>query len=329
MTRRCSLWLALAALSACALNVQPAVAESKYPERPIRLVIPFPPGGVNDAVGRPWADKVKPLLGTVVVDNQGGAGGTIGAAAVAHARPDGYTILLGGGSTLVINPIATLHPAYDPISAFEPIALLAISGLGIVVHPALPVNSLKELIDYAKGNSNKLSFGATGVGAVTHMGAELFKSLTGTQNIVTVQYKGAGPMTTDLVGGQIPMAMPNVTGQLLTLHQAGKLRLLAVTTTHRLITAADIPTAVEAGLPGMIVQNFTGLFAPARTPHDIVQQIAQATYSAIAEPDVQRLLIASGLEPYLDSTPEKTGTFVREEITRWTPIVKAIGLKLD
>lgn len=317
------------ALGLAALAARPSFAQSKYPERPIRLVIPFPPGGVNDAVGRPWAEKMKPLLGTVVVENQGGAGGVIGATAVAHAQPDGYTLLLGGGSSHVINPIAASRPIYDPMKDFEAIAILAVSGLGIVVNPALPVRTLKELIAYARANAAKMSYASAGVGTVTHIGAELFKSLTGTGAMVHVPYKGAGPAIADVMGGQVPLAMPNLTGQVLKLHEAGKLRLLAVTTPRRLAAAPDIPTAVEAGLPGMIAQNFTALFAPAHTPAAIVEQIARATRASMSDPEFRRQLVASGFEPETDSSPEKARAFVREEIARWTPVVKSIALKLD
>jgi tripartite-type tricarboxylate transporter receptor subunit TctC len=272
---------------------------------------------------------MKTLLGTVVVENQGGAGGVIGATAVAHAQPDGYTLLLGGGSSHVINPIAASHPIYDPIKDFEAIAILAVSGLGIVVPPTLPVRDLKEFVEYAKANAGRLSYGSAGVGTVTHIGAELFKSLTGTAQIVHVPYKGAGPAIADVMGGQVSFAMPNVTGQVLKLHQAGKLRLLAVTTPHRLSVAPEIPTAVEAGLPRMIAQNFTGLFAPARTPEAIIEQIARATHTAMADNAFRGMLTASGFEPYPDSTPEKARAFVRDEIAQWTPIVKAVDLKLD
>jgi tripartite-type tricarboxylate transporter receptor subunit TctC len=324
--RRRALGLTLATL---ALAVRPAFAQSRYPDRPIRLVIPFPPGGVNDAVGRPWAEKMKSLLGTVVIENQGGAGGVIGAAAVARAQPDGYTLLLGGGSSHVINPIAATRPIYDPIRDFEAIATLAVSGLGIVVNPALPVRTLKELIDYARANAAKMSYASAGVGTVTHIGAELFKSLAGAGAIVHVPYKGAGPAIADVMGGQVQMSMPNLTGQVLKLHEAGKLRLLAVTTPRRLAAAPDIPTAVEAGLPAMIAQNFTAIFAPAHTPARIVEQIAQATRTAMSDPALRAQLVASGFEPETGSTPDKARAFVREEIARWTPVVKAIGLKLD
>jgi tripartite-type tricarboxylate transporter receptor subunit TctC len=169
MTRRKLLRLGLAALSTPLMAPPWAHAQAKYPERPIRLVIPFPPGGVNDAVGRPWADKMKGLLGTVVVENVGGAGGAVGALAVARAQPDGYTLLLGSGGTQVIIPIASSQPQYDPVKAFETIALLGITAVCIAVHPSVPVQTLHELIAYAKANPGKLSYGSAGSGTMTHL----------------------------------------------------------------------------------------------------------------------------------------------------------------
>src|SRR5262249_19346637 len=193
MRRRDVLALGLATLSAQALRRR-LRAQSKYPDRPIRLVIPFTTGGVNDAVGRPWADKMKSLLGTVVVENMGGAGGGLGAAAVARARPDGYTILLGGMGSQGIVGGATNRANYDPVADFDPIALLGVTALTIAVHPSVPAKSLLELIAYAKANPGKLSFGSSGAGAMTHLTGELFKSLAGLPDIVHVPYRGGGPL---------------------------------------------------------------------------------------------------------------------------------------
>jgi tripartite-type tricarboxylate transporter receptor subunit TctC len=324
--RRDVLALGLATLSARALT--PAFAQSRYPERPIRLVIPFPPGGVYDAVGRPWAERMKTALGTIIVENQGGAGGSLGAAAVARAQPDGYSLLLGGIGPLVINPIAASRTPYDPLKDLEAISILVVTAFSIAVHPSLPVQSLKELVDYARVNPGKLSYGSAGVGSGNHLTGELLKSLTGA-DIVHVPYRGAGLAITDLVGGQIPMIMANVTGQVIELHRSGKLRLLAVSSPDRLIAAPDIPSAGEAGLPGLISRNFIGVLAPARTPSTIVAQISQATRIAMADRELQQIFVASGLEPSPDSSPEQARRFLDEEIARWTPIIKAIGLKLD
>jgi tripartite-type tricarboxylate transporter receptor subunit TctC len=320
--------LALGLASGCAAP-RVALAQSKYPDHPVRLVIPFPPGGVYDAVGRPWADKMKSPLGTVIVENIGGAGGALGAAGVARAQPDGYTVLLGGGGALVITPIASTRAPYDPIRDFAPIALLVVTGLAIVVNPALPVHTLQELTDYARRNPGKLSYGSAGTGSVNQLTGELYKSLAGTPDIVHVPYKGAGPAITDLISGQIPIATPNITGQIIELHRAGKLRILAVTSERRLMAVPDIPTAVESGLPGMVSHNFIGLFAPAGTPRAIIDRVAAASRTAMADPDLQRILVTSGLEPELDASPEKTKAFLAADIARWTPIIRRIGLKLD
>ena len=328
-TRRHVLTLGAAVLSAPVSASCPAFAQSRYPDRPIRLVIPYPPGGVNDAIGRPWAEKMKSSLGTVVVENLGGGGGTVGASAVVRAQPDGYTILLANNSILVVNPIATTRKIYDPIKDFEPIALLIVNCLAFAVHPSLPVGTLQELIDYAKNNPGKLSYGSAGIGTGNHLTAELFKSLTGTADIVHVPYRGAGPAISDLIGGQIPMAVAVVTGQVIGLHASGKLRMLAVTGERRLVAAPDVPTAVEAGVPGMVSQGFQSLFAPVGTPLPIIEQISRATRAAMADDDMQRLMIASGFEPQRDTDPEKTRRFVAAEIARWAPIIKGIGLKLD
>jgi tripartite-type tricarboxylate transporter receptor subunit TctC len=299
-----------------------------YPVRPIRLVIPFPPGGVFDATGRPWADKVKPHLGTIVVENIGGAGSTVGTAAVARAQPDGYTILLGGNAGLVTNPIVSTRSPYNPVKDFEPIAVLGHNPTLIDVHPSQPIHSLKELVDFAKANPGKLSYGTSGVGSPNHLVGELFKSLTGTE-IAHVPYRGSGAALTDLISGHIPMLVQSVTGQAIELHNSGKLRILAVTSGKPLSAAPSIPTVHQAGFPGLASQNFIGLFAPKGTPKAIVERVAQATRAAIAEEELQHLFISSGFEPDLDSTPDKARDLLDHEIAKWAPVIKAIGLKLD
>jgi len=328
MRRREVLGLGFAALSAL-FSPPWARAQTKYPERPIRLVIPFPPGGVNDAIGRPWADKMKALLGTIVIENMGGAGGTVGALAVARAQPDGYTLLLGSGGTQVIIPIASSQPQYDPVKAFEPIALLGVTAVCIAVHPSVPVQTLAELVAYAKANPGKLSYGSAGSGTMTHLTGELFKALAGAPDIVHIPYRGAGPALTDAISGHIPMITPNVTGQVLELNRTGKLRILAVTTPTRVAAAPEIPTAIEAGLANMISQNFVALLAPAATPRPIIEQIAQATRAGLSDRELQQLFHAAGFEPRPDSAPEHARAFLDDEVARWSPVIKSINLKLD
>jgi tripartite-type tricarboxylate transporter receptor subunit TctC len=328
MNRRGLLAFGLAGPVANILGPHSALAQPKYPDRPIRLVVPFPPGGGYDAVGRPWAERIKPLLGTVVIENQGGGGSSLGAAAVARARPDGYTILLGGSSTHITEAILKSRPLYDPIKDLEPISNLVVAAFALAIHPAVPARTLKEFIDYAKANPGRLSYGHAGVGSLNHLTGEMLKSLTGA-DIVQVPYRGSGPATSDTISGQVALVTPAVTAPLLELNRSGKLRILAVTSPARLIAAPDIPTAVEAGIPGMISQQSIGLFAPAGTPKTIIEQISLASRTAIADRSYQQMLTESGFEPDLDSTSEKFRRLINDDIARWTPVVRAIGLKLD
>ncbi len=297
--------------------------------RPIRLVVPFPPGGAFDAVARPLADKMKPLLGTVVIENIGGGGSSLGAAAVARARPDGYTILLGGTQTHVNEALLKSKPLYDPIKDLDPIAGVAANVLCIAVHPAVPAQTLKEFIAYAKANPGKLSYGHSGAGSIQHLTGELFKSLAGLPDIVHVPYRGTGPVIADLVSGQVPMGVPGVTGQVIEFHRTGKMRVLAVTGATRLAAAPELPTAAELGFPGMTVTGSIGLAAPAGTPAGIIEQIAQASRTVVAEPAFKQMLIDAGIEPTLDSNPEKFRRSLAADVALWTPVVKALGLKID
>ena len=193
----------------------------------------------------------------------------------------------------------------------------------------MPAQSLNELIAYAKANPGKLSYGHAGVGTIQHLTGELFKSLAGTPDIVQVPYRGTGPLIADLLGGQIPMGTPGVTGQVLEFHRSGKLRILAVTSPTRLVAAPALPTAAESGFPGMTVRGSIGLLAPAGTPPAIIEQIAQATRTAVAESAFQRMLIDAGIEPTPDSTPEQFRQSLAADVALWSPVVKALGLKVD
>jgi len=300
-----------------------------YPTRPIRLVIPFPPGGAYDAVGRPWAERMKSLLGTIVVENLGGAGGSIGAAAVARARPDGYTILLGGTLTHLNEALLKSRPLYDPVHDLAPIAEIAANSLCIAVHASVPVQSLTELIAHAKANPGKLSYGHAGAGSIQHLTGELFKSLSATPDIVQVPYKGTGPLITDLVAGQVPIGTPGVTGQLLEFHRSGRVRILAVTSPRRLVAAPDLPTTAELGFPGLAVMGSIGLLAPTGTPPEIIQRVAEATRAALAQPAYTQLLINAGIEPTPDSGPEQFRRSLASDVALWTPVVKSLGLRID
>ena len=327
MKRRDLLALGSAALSASALT-RKAFAQSKYPDRPIRLVIPYPPGGLYDSTARPWAEKAKTILGTIVIENIGGGGSSLGTAAVARAKPDGYTVLLGGNSGLVVNPTASTRSPYDTVRDFEPIAVVGRNPTLINVHPSQPIYTLKDLADYARSNPGKLSYGSSGVGSVNHLIGELFKSLSGT-DIAHVPYRGAGPALTDLISGHIPMMLQSVTGQAIEMHNTGKQRILAVTGDARLEGAPNVPTVAEAGMPALAATQFIGLFAPRGTPKAIVEQIAQGARRAMSDKELQRMFITAGFEPELDPSPESTRRMLDAELAKWTPVIRSIGLKLD
>lgn len=322
-------FLQLAASGAVLPAISHSAVAQNYPTRPIRLVVPFPPGGAFDALGRPWAEKMKPLLGAVFVENIGGSGASLGAAAVARARPDGYTLLLGGTLPHVNEALLKNRPLYDPVRDLDPIAAVAVNFIGIAVNPSVPAQTLGEFIAYAKANPGKLSYGHAGIGSTNHLTGELFKLLAGTPEIVQVPYRGMGPALTDAVGGQVQMAVPGVTGQVLEFHRTGKLRLLAVSSPKRLAAAPEIPTAAEAGLPGLVVTASLGVLAPSGTPAEIIEQIAQATRTALAEPPYRQLLIEGGFEPILDSNPEKFRQSLAGDVSLWEPVVKSLGLKID
>ncbi|MBI3043966.1 MAG: tripartite tricarboxylate transporter substrate binding protein [Betaproteobacteria bacterium] len=320
--------LAYALTAAAALSPLGAHAQAQYPARPIRLVVPFPPGGVMDIVARLWSGKVGPSLGTIVVDNRAGAGGTVGAGEVARSQPDGYAILVGNTSTQVLNPAVMSRPPYNPVRDFVTIDIVAITATSIMIHPSLPARNLKELIAYARANKGRLSYGSAGAGTITHLAGEMFKQRAGGLEILHVPYKGVGLAVNDLVSGYIPMMTPNVNAQLLNLHEAGKVRILSVNAPARLKAAPAIPATIEF-LPDMIAQLFIGLFVPAGTPPSVVERISQVSRRALADESFQKTLIKSGFEPVLDSSPEKAQRFVNQEHDRLMPVIKATGFKLN
>ena len=319
-------WMPLAALLA-AVSV-PAAAQTKFPERPLRLVVPFAPGGVNDIVGRRYAQELTRMLGqNVIVDNRGGASGSIGTADVARAKPDGHTLVIANTTTHVINQVAMANLPYDALKDFAPIAVIAVQPTGVAVHPSMPVRTLKQLIAFSKANPGKLSYGSAGTGSITHMTGELFKKLGGGLDIVHVPYKGAGPGLSDLVAGHIPMYTPTISPAPLSHHKAGRLRMLAVCAEKRIQAAPDVPTVIEAGMPDLVVYAFNAILVTAGSPKTAIDQLHQATLKVAADADFQNFLRQAGAEPVTDSDPEKTTRFLQSEIKRWTPVIKAMGIK--
>ena len=301
-----------------------AMAED-YPSRPIRLVVPSAAGGVNDLIGRLWADKVRASLGSIVVENRGGAGGTLGVTDVARAQPDGYSLLLGGNGTHILHPLVSRLPAYNAIQDFEPVAVFAASSTCIAVNAAVPATTLMQLVHYIKANPGKLTYATANVGGLSHVAGEMFKYLAGLQ-MTPIPYRGMGPAMTDVISGVVPLTLPNVTDQLVALHQSGKLRILAVNAPARLAALPEISTAIEAGVPNMVSQNFFGVFAPARTPKSIIGRLAQATERVMSDDTFQRQLTTSGFEPMVGLGPEKSTEYIANEYARWEPIIKAANI---
>jgi tripartite-type tricarboxylate transporter receptor subunit TctC len=327
MHRRRVLQLLAASL---AVPASRADAQSAYPNRPIRLIIPRAAGGVLDVVGRDWAEWQRVHKGfSIVAENQGAGGGKLGTALVAHATPDGYTLLLGSTSDLVLNPALTLKPTYDPDKDFVAVGGLAISVAAIIVHPSVPAKNLKELAAYVNSNSGKLSYGSAGTGTMSHLCGELYKKLAALPDLVHVPYKGAAAGYADLNAGHIPMMTTNITPTMLAMHKESRVRILAVATDQRIDAAPEIPTAAEQGYPELIAQLFVGLFAPNGTPEAAVRLLASATREALADKDLQARLDVAGFTPLQDYGPEKTTRYLKEEVVRWTPVLETAGLKKE
>ena len=302
------------------------IAQSNYPSRTVRLIVPYAPGGVVNSVARNWAERMKAPLGTIIIENQGGGGGTIGASTVAHGQIDGYTLLFGDTSSQIIAPYLMLRPPYDAIKDFAPISMIATSSTAIVVHPSVPATNLGEFVRYAQDHQKKLSYASAGAGTVTHLAGELFKQLAKTPEILHVPYRGAGPGLIDLLANVVPMMTPNVTSQVLDFHRTGDLRILAVCAPARLRAATEIPAAVET-LPGLIAELTCGVFAPAGTPQPVITQISDVTATVISQPDFNLALRAAGLEARSDASPAGAQAFLASERQRLIPIIEAAGLQ--
>jgi tripartite-type tricarboxylate transporter receptor subunit TctC len=299
-----------------------------YPTRPVTMIVPFAAGGPTDVLGRILAERMRGALGqTVIVENSTGAGGTIGVGRVARASPDGYMIGLGLWSTHVVNgAIYTL--SYDLIKDFEPVALISRTlGLVIVAKKAMPATDLRELIDWLKAKPEKASFATAGVGSPPHIAGVLFEKLSGTQ-LQFVHYRGSAPAIQDLVGGQIDMGIDSPTTTLPQV-RAGTIKAYAVTAKSRLSAAPDIPTVDEAGLPGMYLSVWFGLWAPKGTPKDVIAKLNLAARAALADPGMGSRLADLGQEifPADQQTPEALAALQKAEIEKWWPIIKAANVK--
>lgn len=304
-----------------------ALAEEKYPDRPIRLIVPFSPGGQTDNVSRRIGDAVSPILGQqVIIDNRAGAAGTIGSTEAARAKPDGYTILMATTSTHAINPTMMSRIQYDAVSDFAPVIVIATGPMTISVHPSVPARTLLQLVADIKSRPDAYSYGGAGVGSVNHLAGELFKAKAGNLKILYVPYKGAGPAVVDLIGGQIPMTSSSLSS-VLPHHRSGRVRTLAVMKEGRSVGAPEIPTAIEAGVPGAVAYTFNIIFAPAGTPRAVIDTLASALQKVMSEQAFLDSLVKIGVDPVTDSSPDKAAIMLRAELAKWRPVILSLGLK--
>lgn len=324
MKRRTLLAAGLATAAAPAI----VRADDKYPSRPVRLVIPFAPAGPTDIIGRMTAEKMTALLGqTMLVDNKAGAAGSIGAVEVKNAKPDGYTFLFAPSSTHAINPTAFVHPLYDPIKDFTPISSICVNPLVLVVNPSMP-DTVPGLVELMKKNPNKYSYGSSGAGSILHLAAEYLKREVGGMDVEHVPYKGSMPALQDMMSGNIAW-MFETFSTTLQLHRAGKARILAYAHAKRATIAPEIPTMIEAGVPGYEAYTFNLILGPAGLPQNVVDVIDQASRKMMADPSAIKFLEDIAAVPTVDTTPQRTAKFIKDELAKWAPIIKSSGVRIE
>jgi len=324
MTRR--LAAVVLALATGLFAAAPALAQA-WPAKPVRVIVTFPPGGSSDVVAR----QVAPLLGeklgqTFVVDNKPGAGATIGAAEVARAAPDGYTLMLSNTAPISLSPFMLDPMPYDPVKSFAHVAYIGSVPNVFVVHPSVPAKTLPEFIAWAKQQKGPIPYGSGGVGSIGHIVGELFKAQAGI-DLTHIGYRGSAPMHNDLLGGTILFAIDTLP-QNMQYQKSGKLKLLAVTSTKRAVMAPDVPSVVELGFPKLVADNFFGISAPAGTPRPVVDALSKATQAALADPKLVKNFEDLGITVGA-MTPEEFTAFVQQQVSAWGPAVKASGAKLN
>ena len=302
------------------------LAAQGYPAKPIRVIVPFPPGGGSDFIARTVNLRLPALLGqSLIIDNRGGAGGNIGAEVMAKSPPDGYTLLIANNS-LTVNASLYRKLPYDPFKDFAPIAMTGTSPNAVIVHPSLPARSVKELIALAKAQPDQITFASSGAGSPSHLAGELFRARTSSR-ILHVPYKGAGPMIVDQVGGHV---MLSFTALIVSkpFVDSGKLRALAVTTEKRWAGAPQIPTVAEAGYPGFDAYGWWAFFAPAGTPRPIVDRLAADIGKVMQMSDIRERFAAQGTDAQ-SSTPDSLSAFLKKDFDLWDKLIKQLGIKLD
>ena len=315
----------LSGLALAAAAIAPVVAQT-YPNKPIKLILPFPPGGATDVMSRILAEKLTPRLGqTVIVENKPGAGTMLASEFVAKAPADGYTLLMAA-SSLVIAPSLYSKVNYDPIKDFTPVTQVAAVIHLVVVNPNLPVKSIQDLIAYLKANPGKVSYGSTGSGTSTHLEAELFKKMAGV-DITHIPYKGSTPALADLVGGQTSMMFDPIASSKPYL-ESGRLRAIAVTTAQRSVSAPELPTVAESGLPGYEAMPWLGIVAPAGTPKPVVDLLYKEVGEVLKLQDVKDRFKSLGLD-IIGNTPAQFATFIEKDQKKWAQVIKDSGAKVD
>jgi tripartite-type tricarboxylate transporter receptor subunit TctC len=314
-------------LAAAAMSLPALAQTSSFPQRPVRIVVPYTTGGSNDVIARLLAQQLQETWGQpVVVENKPGAAGNIGASDIAKSAPDGHSLLLTNINIVSMNPGLIANMPFDPQKDFAPISLLGTTALALVVHPSVPANNVRELIDLARKGPGRLNYASSGNGSPQHMSAEMFKAMTKT-SLTHIPYRGAAPAVNDLLAGQVQVTV-GVVNQLIPHIRAGKLKALGVTTRKRLAQMPDVPTLDEAGVPGYESEIWLGLAAPAGTPPAIIEQINQATRKAMASADVISKLQAQGIDVMV-SSPDQMRQRGLEDLKRWGDIIRTAGIKVD
>jgi len=318
--------LARRALAAACLSAALAAHAADFPTKPVTMVVPFAPGGPTDAMARTLAAAVK-LGQPVIVENKAGAGGNLGAEAVARADKDGHTLLFGTSGPLAINVSLYKKIGYDPLKSFAPVMQIGHLPNVLVVHPAIPAQNVKELVAYGKANPGKLSYASSGNGASSHLAGVMFNNAAGT-DFTHIPYKGTGPALNDLLGGQVAMTFTDVLTALPHI-KSGKLRALGVTTKERSQVLPEVPTIAEQGYAGFDVSVFFGLVVPAGTPKAAIDKLNQGFAEALKQPEVRKTLLAQGLEFAPSTSPEQLGSFIKAEVPKWRAVVKSSGAEID
>jgi tripartite-type tricarboxylate transporter receptor subunit TctC len=318
---------ALAALVVVACLASPALAADAWPSKPVRIVVPSPPGDGSDLTARVVADKLQAALGQpFIVENKPGAGGVVAAELVAHSAPDGYTLIMGNAGSHGINAAVYTKLTYDAVASFAPISMISYSPNVLVVNPASPIHTVQDLVNAARAKPGAIDFASGGQGSSAHMSMELFKYLTKT-DLHHIPYKGATPALTDIIAGTVPLGFFNLPPAMGHIH-SGKVRALAVTTAERWPALPDVPTVAEAGVPGFETVAWFGLLAPAATPRPIVERLATEIRKIVAMPDVKARIEATGAKE-VGSTPEEFAKRIHDDVAKWKRVAAAANVHLD